>query len=661
MSNRLASESSPYLQQHADNPVDWYPWGPEALALAAELDQPILLSVGYSACHWCHVMAHESFEDVAIASKMNDSFVNVKVDREERPDIDALYMEAVQAMTGRGGWPMTVFMTPDGRPFFAGTYFPPKPRQGMPGFGDLLDAISEAWRNEREAITDQADKITEALRRHAELSAEPDLPDHRLVAQACQTLIRHHDPVNGGFGTAPKFPPPLALDVLLRHHLATGDTEALLVTELTLDHMAAGGMYDHLGGGFARYSVDDHWAVPHFEKMLYDNALLIPAYLHGWQVTGNDDHLQVVEETIGYLLRDLRLEGGGFASAEDADSEGVEGRFYAWSEAELAAVLDHDELALAREWYGVSSTGNFEGSNVLHRPVVGDLARSEPVEALRVKLFELRKNRIRPGLDDKVLTEWNALTISALAEAGAAASEPTWVEAAERAMKFLESELLFDRRWYRSWQRVGGRRHRAYAADYAALTDAYTRLGEATGKRRWYEAALSTAEAMLELFWDSDGDGGVLTVGSDAEPLLIDRKDFFDSPVPSANANAAFALRRVAAVWDRPDLVERSEEILRLIGGDMAAQPQAHGRLVAAFDLVAGGMSEIVVAGDRPDLLAEVRSRYLPSSVVMHGERFEASIWADRDDGQAYVCRNYTCGLPATEVSSLASQLDAVS
>ncbi len=660
MTNRLAGESSPYLQQLADNPVDWYPWGTEALERAAAEDRPILLSVGYSACHWCHVMAHESFENPDIAAKMNASFVNVKVDREERPDIDAIYMEAVQAMTGRGGWPMTVVMTPNGEPFFAGTYFPPTARQGMPGFGELLDSIARAWRAEREAIDEHATTVTEALRRHAEVAPVAGLPDHRLVAQACDTLLRSHDPVNGGFGTAPKFPPPMAIDVLFRHHVGTGDPDAIRVAELTLDHMAAGGIYDHLGGGFARYSVDDHWAVPHFEKMLYDNALLVPAYLHGWQLTGRDRHLQVVAETIRYVLRDLRLDGGGFASAEDADSEGEEGRFYVWTEAELADVLDADELALARDWYGVSSAGNFEGSSVLHRPVVGDLIRPGPVEALRTKLFDIRIRRIRPGLDDKVLTEWNALMISALAEAGAAAGEPEWVDGAVRAMEFLEAALWFDGRWYRSWQHVGGRRHLAYAADYAALIDAYTRLGEATGERRWHEAALTTAESMLHLFWDRDGGGGVRTVGRDAERLLVDRKDLFDSPVPSANGNAAFALRRVAAIWDRPDLVDHGEQILRLVGGAMASQPLAHSRLLAAFDLVAGGMSEIVVAGARPDLLAEVRRRYLPSSVLVHGERFDGPIWADRDDGRAYVCRNYACGLPAEDPSALAAQLDAL-
>jgi uncharacterized protein YyaL (SSP411 family) len=659
VTNRLAGESSPYLQQHAENPVDWHPWGPEALSAATDQDKPILLSVGYSACHWCHVMAHESFENPDIAAKMNESYINVKVDREERPDIDALYMEAVQAMTGHGGWPMTVVMTPDGEPFFTGTYFPPTSRQGMPGFGQLLDAIAVAWATDRDALVSQASAVTNELRSRALLAPVAGLPDHRLLAQACQSLIQDHDPINGGFGAAPKFPSPMALDVLFRHYTTTGDVAALQVAELTLDHMAAGGMYDHLGGGFARYSVDAEWAVPHFEKMLSDNALLVVAYVHGWQLTGSSRHLQVVQETVGYVLRDLRLEGGAFATAEDADSEGAEGTFYVWAEAQMRDVLDDTEWAAARDWYGVTAEGNFEGANVLHRPSVGMLLRPDLVEAARAKLQASRGERERPGLDDKVLTEWNALMISALAEAGAAAGVDEWVDAAADAMEFLEEVLFADGRWYRSWQQTGGRHHLAYAADYAALVDAYTRLGEATGQRRWHLSALSTAEAMLDLFWD-DETGGVFTTGRDAEQLLVRRKELFDSPVPSANANAAAVLLRLAAIHGRSDLSERAEQILRLVGADMALQPLAHSRLLAAFDLAVGSMSEIVIAGDRPDLLAEVRRHYLPNTVVVHGESFDSPLWQDRSGDQAYICKGYTCGLPTDDPVLLATQLEAL-
>jgi len=657
MSNRLADETSPYLRQHADNPVDWHPWGPEALALAVKTNRPVLLSVGYSACHWCHVMAHESFEDPATAAKMNELFVNVKVDREERPDIDALYMDAVQGMTGRGGWPMTVVMTPEGEPFFAGTYFPPEPRHGMPSFTQVLDSLADAWANRRDEVVEQAGSIRDALVANSQIITKPGLPDRRLVGQAVGELVKGHDAVNGGFGSAPKFPNPLLLDVLFRHHATTGSGDALEVAQNTLAHMAAGGIYDHLGGGFSRYSVDDHWAVPHFEKMLYDNALLVAAYLYGWLVTGDDDHLQVVAETIDYVLRDLRLPGGGIAAAEDADSEGGEGKFYAWTEAELAAVLSREELELARDWYGVSAEGNFEGANVLHRPVIGALARPAPVEALRQKLFTLRAERIRPGLDDKVLTEWNALMISALAEAGAVAGEPAWVQAAAETMDFLLENLTGDSgRWHRSWQADGGRRHLAYAADYAAVVDALTRLGEATGQARWHERALTTAEAMLDLFGDTDG-GGLFTNGSDDEELLVRRKDVIDNPIPAANSNAAFALLRLAAIHERPDLAERADEMLRLVAGAMGTQPQAFGRLLAAFDIAAGGTTEIVIAGDRPDLLAEARSRYLPNAVLLHGERFASPLWEDRDGDQAFVCRGSVCDLPAGDVETFVGQL----
>ena len=657
MTNRLANEASPYLRQHADNPVDWYPWGDEALQAATERDVPILLSVGYSACHWCHVMAHESFEDEHIASKMNASFVNIKVDREERPDIDALYMDAVQAMTGHGGWPMTVVMTPDGQPFFAGTYFPPTPRRGMPGFGDLLDSLDEAWNNRREQLADYAATVTAALATSAQVEASSSLPDRRMLLDAGRSLLRAHDPVNGGFGPAPKFPSPMLLDLLLRHHLATGDDEALGVVRLTLDHMAAGGIYDHLGGGFARYSVDDHWAVPHFEKMLYDNALLVPVYLHAWQLTGADDYRQVVAETIGYVLRDLRLPGGGIASAEDADSEGEEGLFYLWSHDELGAELTSSELELAIDWFGVSVEGNFEGVNILHRPGPGALSRSADAEALRAKLFGLRRLRVRPGLDDKVLVEWNALMISALAEAGAALDEPRWVAAAAGVMDFLEQNLVgHDDRWQRSWQVDGGHRHLAYAADYAALVDAYTRLGEATGRRRWHESALRVAESMLELFWDEEA-GGLFTTGADAEELLVRRKEFLDSPVPSANSNAAFALLRLAAIHGRSDLADRAEQILRLVSAGMGAQPQAYGRLLSAFDLASGAMNEIVISGDRPDLLGAARARFLPNSVVLHGEPFDSPVWQGRTGDRAYVCQNYTCLLPSDDVEGLVSQI----
>ncbi|MDQ4069724.1 MAG: thioredoxin domain-containing protein, partial [Actinomycetota bacterium] len=435
--NRLADETSPYLQQHKDNPVDWYPWGDEAFERARAEDKPILLSVGYAACHWCHVMAHESFEDPETAAVMNELFVNVKVDREERPDVDAIYMEAVQALSGHGGWPMTVFLTPDGRPFYGGTYFPKTSRHGLPSFTDVCRAMAGVWKERRHDVLEQAGQLTAALGRAAELVPTGDpLPGPEALTASGNTLAQRFDNAWGGFGPAPKFPQSDLLEVLLRAWCRHGDADTLGIVTVTLDAMASGGMYDHLGGGFARYSTDREWLVPHFEKMLYDQALLLGAYLHAWKVTGEDRYLQVLSETVEYVRRDLRHPDGGFYSSEDADSEGVEGKFYVWSEAEIRQLLgDLGDEAIA--WWGVTPGGNFEGANILHRPVRGDLARPPAVEEARRILFEAREKRVRPGLDDKVLTEWNALFMATLAEAGAATGRQDWLADARAAADFL--------------------------------------------------------------------------------------------------------------------------------------------------------------------------------------------------------------------------------
>ncbi len=407
MANRLGAEPSPYLRQHADNPVEWYAWGDEAFARARDEDRPVLLSIGYSACHWCHVMAHESFEDDDTAALMNRLFVNVKVDREERPDVDGVYMDAVQAMTGHGGWPLTVFLTPEGKPFYGGTYFPNEARHGMPSFRDVLHAVDEHWRDHRDDASAQAERLTEAVARSGGLEAD-GVPGAEVLDAARTTLLSQHDPEWGGFGRAPKFPQTMSLELLLRGHATTGDPALLDAVVTSLDAMASGGMYDHLGGGFARYSVDAFWMVPHFEKMLYDQALLARIHLHAWLVTGEARFRQVLAEIVAYALRDLRHADGGLYSAEDADSEGEEGKFYVWRPEEMREVLG-DRTEIAIEWYGVTPQGNFEGSNILHRPVRGDLLRSPEVEAARDALFLAREERVRPGLDDKVLTEWNAL------------------------------------------------------------------------------------------------------------------------------------------------------------------------------------------------------------------------------------------------------------
>ena len=664
--NRLAAETSPYLRQHADNPVDWYAWGDEAFAAARERDRPVLLSVGYSSCHWCHVMAHESFEDPQIAALMNDLFVNVKVDREERPDVDEIYMEAVQALTGQGGWPMTVFLTPDGRPFFGGTYFPKSRRGGMISFPELCERIDELWRTRRDDLDEQARQLTGALGRSAHLAPGDGLPGPDVLDAARSQLVQLHDPRWGGFGRPPKFPQAMGLDLLLRG-LAAGpaggaggsDAGVLAVVETSLDAMASGGIYDHLGGGFARYSVDARWLVPHFEKMLYDQALLARVYLHAWQVTGHERYRQVLDETIAYVLRDLRHPGGGFYSAEDADSEGEEGLFYVWTPDQLREALGDDELAAeVEEYYGVTPDGNFEGRTILNRiHARGDLMRPARIEEARSRLLAARSTRVRPGLDDKVLTEWNALMLSALAEAAAATGREDWLAAAVANGEFLVGSLRReDGRWLRSWQADGGARHLAFAADHGALVDAFVRLAEATGEARWIAEARSTADSLLELFWDAEH-GGVFTTGTDAERLVTRNKDLMDNATPGANSLAAAGLLRLAALTGEPEYRERADAILRLTAGLAAQHANAFGFLLAAADTAAAGTTEVVVAGDRPDLVRAVQSRFLPHAVLAWGERYESPLWAGREDGRAYVCRDYACQLPATDEDTLAGQL----
>ncbi|HEY8525926.1 MAG TPA: thioredoxin domain-containing protein [Acidimicrobiales bacterium] len=663
--NRLAAETSPYLRQHADNPVDWYAWGEEAFAAARERDTPVLLSVGYSSCHWCHVMAHESFEDPEVAALMNEKFVNVKVDREERPDVDEIYMEAVQALTGQGGWPMTVFLTPDGRPFFGGTYFPRTRRGGMISFPELCERIDELWRTRRDELDEQAAHLTAALGRAAQLAPADGLPGPEVLDRAVEVMGQLHDPVGGGFGSAPKFPQAMGLDVLLRR-LASGpgadDDAVRVMVETSLDAMASGGIYDHLGGGFARYSVDARWLVPHFEKMLYDQALLTRTYLHAWQVTGHDRYRQVVDETIGYVLRDLRHPDGGFHSAEDADSEGEEGRFYVWTPDEIRAALDgDDELAAeVEEFYGVTDAGNFEGRTILNRlHARGDLARPPRIEEARRRLLAARSRRVRPGLDDKVLTEWNALMLSALAEAAAATGRSDWLDAAVANGEFLVRSLRrADGRWLRSWQAEGGARHLAYAADHGALVDAFVRLAEATGQARWVTEARSTADALLELFWDAER-GGVFTTGRDAERLVTRNKDLMDNATPGANSLAAVGLLRLAALTGDARYRDRAEDILRLVAPLAGDHPTAFGHMLVAVDLAARGTTEVVVAGDRPDLVRAVQAHFRPDAVLAWGERYPSPLWEGRDDGRAYVCRNYACRMPAEDEETLVAQLAA--
>ncbi len=658
--NRLADEGSPYLRQHAENPVHWYPWGEEAFEAARAADKPIFLSIGYSACHWCHVMAHESFEDDATAAVVNELFVSVKVDREERPDVDAVYMEALQAMSGSGGWPLTAFLTPDGRPFFTGTYFPRVGGHGHPAFLDVCRAVHDAWVTRRDDLLEQADLIVEHLR-STSLTAGSELPDPVALGAARDTLIAQHDAEFGGFGTAPKFPRTMSLELLLRHHARTGDAEALAVVTRSLDHMAAGGIHDHLGGGFARYSVDRQWLVPHFEKMLYDQALLARTYLHAWQVTGEPRHRRVVDDVLGYVLTDLRHPLGGFYAAEDADSEGVEGRFYVWTPEQIREVLGHD-AAPAIEWWGVTDAGNFEGANILHRMHAVGAPDPEPpfVADLRRRLLEARAERTRPGLDDKVLTEWNGLVIATLAEAGAATGNEAWVDAATTAADHLLRRHRDDQgRWMRSWQddgRGGRARHLAMAADHAALLDAFVRLAEATGVARWVDEARSVADQMLALFWDDDS-AGLFTTGHDAERLVSRAKDLLDDATPSANSMAAVGLVRLAALTGEDRYRDRATDIVALVGATAAEHPAALAHLLAAFDLLVHGVEEIAVVGDVPELVQVVHQRYLPGAVLAWGEPYDSPLWEGREDGRAYVCRDFTCHQPVATPEELAAQL----
>ena len=678
--NRLSDETSPYLRQHADNPVDWYPWGEEAFALAATTDRPLFLSVGYSACHWCHVMAHESFEDPEVAARLNASFVCVKVDREERPDVDAVYMEAVQAMTGSGGWPMSVFLTPDQRPFYGGTYFPPRDLPGRPSFTTVLDALTDIWDNRRAEVEEQADELAGTIGSRSVIAARPGVPSLLdgvdggpvdLVTPAVTQLAAQFDAEWGGFGGAPKFPQPTLVDLCLRQALRARGTDAGGIAEQmavrTLDAMAAGGIHDHVGGGFARYSTDREWLVPHFEKMLYDQAGLLRAYLHGWQVTGDPRYREVMDGIATYVARDLTSPEGGAYSAEDADSEGIEGKFYVWTPDQVRRAVgtdaedraDDDGIADAvLAWFDIDAVGNFEGSTILRRPIGAPLDGPAPVEVGRRRLLESRSQRVRPGLDDKVLTEWNAMYASALAEAAAGVGSTAWATAAVGMAEFLCHNLVDgEGRWLRSWQRDGGARHLAYAADHAWLIDCFTRLAELTGTAVWLKRATDTADALITRFADNEG-GGFFTTASDGEQLIVRTKDVLDGATPSANAVAALALTRLGALTGVADYTAHARRVVDLIGELLGRHPTAFAHTVLTADLLARGSTEVVVTGDRTDLVAEYRRTWRPDAVLAWGEPTVSPLWAGRAPDLAYVCRNYACQVPAGDVATLAGQLD---
>ena len=664
MANRLAEETSPYLLQHKENPVDWYPWGPEALGRARETDRPILLSIGYSACHWCHVMERESFEDPETASYMNDHFVPIKVDREERPDVDSIYMEAVQGMTGHGGWPLTAFLDPDGVPFYGGTYFPPEPRQGMPSFRMVMEAVVESWTTQRERIRASADRIREQLGAIGRIEPSDDEPSPEILDAATRKLHTLADMRHGGFGSAPKFPPASTLELLL----ARGVTD---VVETTLDAMAYGGIYDQIGGGFARYSVDDAWLVPHFEKMLYDNALLARTYLHAWQALGHDHYRRVCEETLVWALREMRGPEGGFHSALDADSEGEEGRFYLWTPDQIREALEGvGSPGLADEviaYYGVTEEGNFEGRNILHVPGGPAAVPPEGLDDARRALYTYRSRRIWPGKDDKRLCSWNALMIGALAKAGGAIPCKDYLDAAVACAEFVWRDLRDEGgRLLRTYK--DGRAHlAAYLEDYAYLVEALLTLYEATFDVRWFDAARETADQMIELFADTDR-GGFFTTAHDHEELVVRRKDVDDHPIPSGNSAAAFGLLRLAALTGEHDYERHAAGVFRLLHQAAASHPQALAHLLTAMDFHFAPVKEVALVGEPSgdglgELATVVRSGFRPHVVLAGGpegiERPELMRERTAVDGRpaAYVCEHFSCRRPVTEPAELAASL----
>jgi uncharacterized protein YyaL (SSP411 family) len=627
--NRLADQTSPYLLQHADNPVDWYPWGDEAFERARAEDKPVLLSVGYAACHWCHVMEHESFEDDAIAALMNDGFVSVKVDREERPDVDALYMDAVVALTGHGGWPMTVFLTPEGEPFFGGTYYPPEPRHGLPSFPQLLEAVAKAYRENRADVAEQAKALVDAVR--ADVAPSSDPLTESLLHEAARALRPQFDAVNGGFGGAPKFPPSSALEFLLRMHLR-GDEEALPMVVATLDGMAAGGMYDLVGGGFHRYSVDAGWLIPHFEKMLYDNALLAANYLHAWVVTGKERYREVVEETLDYVLRELGLPEGGFASSQDADTEGVEGLTFTWAAEEGVP----EELLRPFE----------HGRSVIR-------GRLDP--ELRARLFEQRERRPKPGSDDKVVASWNGLLLAALAEAGRRLERDDWLDAARRLAEFLLGPLSDeDGRLYRTW-REGRPGASGFLPDYADVANGLLELHVASGELRWLEEANRLARLAVELFADDERGGFFLSAG---EELVARRKDLEDQPTPSGNAMLAWVLLRLARIYGDEELERRAVSVFRLIHRAAPRVPLAFGWALSALDLHFSPPRELAILGPPDSEVARAAlAGFDPAVVVAVGPAEGVPLLEGKGlvDGKpaAYVCENFACRAPVTDPGAL--------
>ena len=676
MPNRLANETSPYLLQHANNPVDWYPWGEEALQRSKNEDKPILLSIGYSACHWCHVMERESFEDEATALLMNEYFVSIKVDREERPDLDAVYMEAVQMLTGSGGWPMTVFLTPEGKPFYGGTYFPPVDRFNMPGFPRLLESVARSYRDSRSEIDRVTNQITEQLGRTGQIPKGDSPVTVETLHQAYTVLATNFDYQNGGHGTAPKFPQAMNLEVLLRYYRHGYNDRALEMVDLTLEKMAQGGIYDQIAGGFARYSTDAYWLVPHFEKMLYDNALLSRLYLHAHQATGRGMYRRIAEETLDYILREMTGPEGGFYSATDADSEGEEGKFFVWTPAEIEAVLG-DEAGIFSGFFGVTQAGNFEGNNILNiKQKASDYARQQGIALERLvdvvergknSLLTEREKRVHPLLDDKVLASWNGMMLRSFSEAGSALSREDYLDAAIKNASFLLETMRPHGKLLRTY-RAGQAKLSGFLEDYSFVADGLLALYEATFNQRWLAASVDLADRMIQLFWD-DGVGGFYDTSIEHDQLVVRPRDVLDNAQPCGGSVATEVLLKLAVITGNEEYRVKAATPLRTLKDLMGRAPAGTGQWLAALDFYVSTPKEVVIIGPREDsktaaLLQTVNGNFHPNKVLVgaenegeHGLPLLESRGMINGEPTAYVCENYTCQLPVTTPEELSVQL----
>jgi len=677
--NRLINETSPYLLQHAHNPVDWYPWGNEAFARAREENKPVLLSIGYSACHWCHVMAHESFENEEIATLMNELFVNIKVDREERPDLDTIYMNAVQMMTHHGGWPMTVFLTPDAVPFYGGTYFPPQDRYNMPGFPRILTSVAEAYRVRPTDIAETSNSLLGELRRMSVSDSSDQAIETELLDAAFVGIVRNYDSNNGGFGGAPKFPPAMSLEFLLRVHERTGNTDALEIIDDTAEKMAHGGIYDQLAGGFHRYSTDAKWLVPHFEKMLYDNALLARFYLHYFQLTKSDMARTTAVGILDYVLQEMMNPEGGFYSTQDADSEGHEGKFFVWDRVEIIEALGQRDGELFCKYFNVTEGGNFEGKNILNvtRPLI-ELAReaqvdekelADVIEQSKLKLLEIRNRRIKPDRDEKILTAWNGLMLASFAEAGAILDRGDYTEAARKNAGFLLDQLWRENRLLRTFK-DGVAKLNAYLEDYAFLTEGLLTLYETTGESRWLKSCIEITETMVEQFWDEQ-EGGFYFTGKDHEDLIVRTKDYFDNATPAGNSVAASVLLRLSVLLDKETYRNLGIAVLREVAHSARRYPSGFGYALTVAEFLLAGKKEVALIATDNEILKQfidatwrefVPNKVVASSLSAEIENTPIRLLERRTviEGfaiTAYVCQNYTCQIPATEMETFMDQL----